>query len=69
MTVKELIAHLAVFPQDAQVIIARDRAGNGYSPADALDEAHYTAETTWRGEIDDEDDSRPPNAVVIWPVH
>lgn len=71
MTVKELIAALSAFPPEHTVVVAKDREGNGYSPAADLDAAHYTAETTWCGTIDHPDEPHPdgPNAVVIWPVN
>lgn len=70
MTVKELIAELSELPPNALVVMSRDAEGNGYSPLSTLDTCHYTAETTWRGEIDDDEDPHPDgiNAVALWPV-
>lgn len=52
MTVAELIAELSTMDQDRVVIIQKDAEGNGYSPlAGADDNAGYTAEATWYGEV------------------
>lgn len=52
MNVKELIEVLQQLPQEAEVIIAKDPEGNGYSPlSNVADKGVYVPETTWRGEV------------------
>lgn len=70
MTVRELMTALASHPPDALVVMSRDSEGNWYSPLANVDPVHYTAETTWSGEVDHPSDPHPdgPNAVALWPV-
>lgn len=56
MKVSELIAALANFPPDANVICQSDAEGNGYSPLAGVDEGDYVAESTWSGYIVDPED-------------
>ena len=51
MKVSELIEELKKFDQDAIVILQKDAEGNGYSPLDDVDQAGYTPESTWSGEV------------------
>lgn len=71
MTVAELIQLLGNYPQDHQVILAKDAEGNEFSPLSDLDTAEYEAESTWSGYIkyEDEDNEIVPNSVVLWPVN
>lgn len=70
MKVSELMRRLSAFNPDHVVVMSKDSEGNGYSPLAHVDPVHYTAETTWSGEIDHPDEPHPdgPNAVAIWPV-
>jgi hypothetical protein len=67
MTVRELIAQLSTFPEDALVVLSEDAEGNGFSPLSDLSAEVYEAETTWSGELSDSDEE--PNSVVLWPVN
>lgn len=52
MKVKDLIEALSSLDQDAEVILAKDPEGNGYSPLSRVDsEAVYVPITTWHGEV------------------
>lgn len=68
MTAQELIAFLQTLPSDTPVVLSRDAEGNGYSPLACAQPAHYQPETTWRGDLADEDEGLPHNAAVLWPV-
>lgn len=70
LTVRKLVKLLQDFPSDAYVVMSEDGA---YSPLLALSVAHYVPETTWRGDLVDEEDlTEMPHgalkAVVLWPV-
>lgn len=86
MTLDELRAALDALnlPGDTIVVMAKDREGNGLSPADAVEAGMYFAETTWSGERylteeqrlaePDPDDYYPaPDdavpAVFLWPTN
>lgn len=56
MKVSELIAALANFPPDANVICQSDAEGNWHSPLEGVGEGNYRAENTWSGYIVDEED-------------
>lgn len=69
MTVAELIQYLSGHPEEALVILAKDEEGNGFSPLDEAAEGHYTADTTYSGEVHDEARGGSVRAVVLWPVN
>lgn len=84
MTVADLRAQLAQFPDDVIVVLAKDGEGNGFSPLCEAIPAMYLAESTWSGEHypteeqrlaeDDPDDYDPaPDdavpAVFLWPTN
>jgi hypothetical protein len=50
MTVDELRAALADLPGELPVILQKDAEGNGYSPADEVDQCLYVEYSTWAGE-------------------
>lgn len=67
MTVAELIASLAAFPADAEVIV--DKVDP--SPLSGVRSQMYVARTTWSGELVHDDDAEPGvgvRAVVLEPV-
>ena len=71
LTVRKLVKLLQGFPADAYVVVS---SGDGYSPLSALSAAHYVPETTWRGDLVDEEDLTDLprgalKAVVLWPVN
>lgn len=52
MKVKKLMEFLKACDPNAEVILQGDGEGNHYSPlSDASNEAVYTPETTWSGEV------------------
>lgn len=50
LTVGELKTILSGYPDDYNVVLAKDEEGNGFSPLATTDPAFYEAETTWQGE-------------------
>lgn len=84
MTLAELRAQLDALnlPDDTPVILARDAEGNGYSPANSVDELLYDAESPYSGsmyatpgmrtaepgEWDEAPDTAVP-AVFLWPTN
>ncbi len=50
MTVSELRASLAEYPQDVLVVV-QENDGNTYSPLSGTSLSGYRAETTWSGEV------------------
>jgi hypothetical protein len=73
MKVKELIELLQTLPADSEVILSKDSEGNRFSPLCDYSDAHYQAETTWSGEIWDDEEAEPPEdavpCVVLWPTN
>lgn len=55
MLVKDLLEALRDIDPETPVIIQKDAEGNEYSPLDALTKGYYVAETTWYGQVYDED--------------
>jgi hypothetical protein len=54
MKVKDLIAILSGFNENAELIIQKDSEGNGYSPLAGADhDAVYVPATTWDGAVFD----------------
>lgn len=58
VTVAQLRAALANFPDDAYVVLAKDPEGNGYSPLSinsddtpSVEAVWYLPECTWAGEV------------------
>lgn len=82
MKVSELIEYLKQLPQDAQVIMAKDAEGNQFSPwCGDHSEGLYYATTSWSGEFADssdkeslellaeEEETKPVDAIVLWPTN
>jgi hypothetical protein len=77
MNVKELIELLQTYPQDALVVQSKDGEGNGFSPVSDLGPGKYIAESTWSGDLINEDDLEEygadedsvVDAVCIWPTN
>lgn len=82
MKVLELMELLATLDPGAEVILAKDGEGNGFSPlADHSGQYRYEADSTWSGElVEDPWTSESDNAdagrwnaalpcVVLWPVN
>lgn len=74
MTVKQLIEKLKLLPQNSVVILQKDGEGNGFSPCDGAESAIYRADSTWSGEVLNEDDDYEKEqgdkkCVVLWPVN
>lgn len=84
MTVKSLKEAIAEMPDDAMVVLQRDSEGNGYSPADGAAPAIYVPESTYSGEIyeeewtaeeccleDDEWENLKlkPRVLLLWPTN
>lgn len=84
MKVKALIAILKKMDPDRVVVLQKDAEGNGYSPLEGVDDnALYSADSTWSGEVGyerlskkmraqgygDEDIGHGEKAVVLFPVN
>lgn len=65
MTVGELIEYLSRYPSDHLVVLAKDAEGNGFSPMYDSSEEEYIPDSTYSGDLGDDDF----NAVVLWPVN
>lgn len=65
MTVAELIAHLAVYDQDLNVALAKDREGNGFSPLDELGHQPMMSLSKWELEYDFDGE----DTVILWPMN
>lgn len=50
-TVGDLIDYLATQPRDRLVVMSSDAEGNSYSPLADADEAMYSADSTWSGDV------------------
>jgi len=52
MTVKELKEAIANLPDEMEVVLQKDREGNGYSPLSYIDsDAVYIPNNTWSGDV------------------
>jgi hypothetical protein len=69
MTVKELLEKLKHADPDALVVLQKDAEGNGYSPLEGADEAHYKAETSWAGEVYVTPEGETVPCVILYPVN
>ena len=59
---------------DCLVVMSSDGEGNQFSPlAEACGPYMYTPESTWAGELENEEDvdkeDFKPNAVCLWPTN
>lgn len=83
-TVAQLIARLQKLPLAAQVVVAKDSEGNGFSPIavehpDAskpdISVGFYVPESTWAGEFytgefhQDDKQAGGVDAVCLWPTN
>jgi len=83
MKVSDLIAQLKEFPQDAEVVQAKDGEGNSFSPLADVSLGRYEAETTWGGQwglleltdelkkqgYGEEDVPNGPPTICLWPTN
>ena len=75
MKVWELKKLLNTVSQEAEIIIATDTEGNGFSPVSEVDiSCKYKAETEYDGDIVLKDEEIPGGdngvpAVVFWPIN
>jgi hypothetical protein len=79
MTVKELhelLTQLLPNHADNLVVMSKDGEGNSFSPLHEPSHALYVAESSWSGEIYDEDDAEELKelgggepALVFWPTN
>lgn len=74
MKARDLIKSLEELHPDTKIIVAKDSEGNGFSPAAGVTQQYYVEETSWSGELVDdddvaEDDSDVENVAVIWPIN
>ena len=79
MTVAELMAHLAQFPPDFQVVVASDAEGNSYYPLDERMGTYYAegeyekeiwTEEAWKWKCEEDGEERPfpgDNCLVVGP--
>jgi len=82
MTVTELIELLKELPGDSILVMQADSEGNGYSPMSGAEAAFYEPDSTWSGQVIDEDylEGHDPDeiaerlaaaepCVVVWPIN
>lgn len=72
MKVKELRELLEELDDDMIVVMSSDGEGNNYSPLYDGGECTYVAETTYSGEVYDENDEEAKegvDALVLWPTN
>jgi hypothetical protein len=55
MLVKDLMEVLRKLDPDTQIILQKDAEGNGYSPLYAHGMGYYVADSTYSGDVYDED--------------
>jgi hypothetical protein len=55
MLVKDLMEVLQGLDPDTQIILQKDSEGNGYSPLWCHGMGYYIADSTWSGDVYDED--------------
>lgn len=67
MTVKQLVKYLKGFPQNLEIIVARDSEGNSFSPVAEIGENTYIPENQYRGDISGS--TEDPNCLVFWPTN
>lgn len=62
---------LGLDPATMEVVLSRDAEGNSYSPLDAAEICCYVPTNSWSGTVlsPDDQDSRPDNAVCLWPAN
>jgi hypothetical protein len=73
MTVGELKAKLAAYPDDRPVVLSRDSEGNEHRPLADVSGGLYEPETSWCGNVLAEEDAplasnKAYKAVVLWPI-
>ena len=56
MKIKELIDILESYDPETEVVMASDSEGNDYSPVDGFSEGLYVADSTWSGQMYDEEE-------------
>jgi hypothetical protein len=73
MTVKALITKLQAEDPNRIVIMSSDSEGNRYSPLSSVNPFRYLPDSTWSGEIYNEDDEELPTgtkaALVLYPTN
>ncbi len=69
MTVKELWEILHAYPQDAQIVLAKDSEGNEYSPLAEHDAGYYRPDNTWSGAVTAKKVRGSKEVLVLWPVN
>lgn len=71
--VKELMKILKDLPQNYEVVMSSDGEGNNFSPLADFGLQMYIPDTTWSGEIHEEEDCEEgeykENAVTLWPTN
>lgn len=72
MTVKELLDIIVDLKDDTLVVLASDAEGNSFSPLAECSSESYVAETSYSGEIVDQEDDGVTDgvaAIVMWPTN
>ena len=73
MTIKALIAELKKHDPNRVVVMSSDGEGNNYSPLSSIHPVFYLPDTTWSGEIYNDDETEmPPGtkaALVLYPTN
>jgi hypothetical protein len=85
MNVRELKEVIANLPDDMEVVLQKDREGNGYSPLEGADSnAVYIPDSTWSGDVYDmnwtandacmtneewEEIKTLPRTLILYPVN
>ena len=70
MTKKELIRFLADYPDEIEIVLAKDAEGNSVSPLDEAAHQYYYSENKWSGELSDSPGLGFDKSVIsLWPVN
>jgi hypothetical protein len=73
VTAGQLRAWLTDIPDDAEIVMAKDVEGNGFSPlADVEPNARYVPDTPWSGWVPCSDAPDPDGmkrVVILWPTN
>lgn len=78
MNAQELIDILKEYPPDTLVVMSKDGEGNGFSPLDSHGDGFYVADSTYSGELfEDENEfaeyadevDEAVKVIVLWPAN
>lgn len=74
MKVKELIESFEPGDMEKEVVMSKDGEGNGFSPLADVAEGLYVADSTWSGQVFNEDEKEEAgedakDVIVLWPTN